>query len=151
MADDWARTIAKKVEGRLADEAERAATLRKRYEDGVERFRKQVLDLVAAVNAHIETEASRIHTIVLDNGLSLAAAYRRIVTVEEGGAVPGVPACVGKVIVSKEDRKAATQPEPETVFITSAGTHTAFYRYVGKDLKMMGEPELKQLVEFFAS
>lgn len=151
MADEWAKTIAKKVEGRLAEEGERAATLRKRFEDGVERFRKQVLDLVGAVNAHIESEASRIHTIVLDNGLSLAAAYKRIVTVEEFGAVPAVPACVGRIMVRKEDRRATNPLEPEPVFITAAGTQVAFYRHVGKDLKMFGEPELKQIVEFFAT
>ena len=56
MAEDWGKTVAKKVEGRIAEEAERIATQRKRFEEGVERFRKQVLDLVAAVNGNIATE-----------------------------------------------------------------------------------------------
>lgn len=151
MAEDWAKTIAKKVESRVAEEAERIETRRRRFEEGVERFRKQVLDLVGAVNANIETEAHRIQVIVLDSGVILAAAYKRIVTVEESGPTEGVPASVGKIVVSREDRKAAGPVEPEELFITSSGTQTTFYRRPGGQLKIMGDPDFKQLVEYFAS
>ncbi|MBI4011040.1 MAG: hypothetical protein HY359_01925 [Candidatus Rokubacteria bacterium] len=151
MAEDWAKTIAKKVEARVAEEAERVVTRRKRYEEGVERFRKLILDLVAAVNANIEAQASRIQVIVLDSGIILAAAYKRIVTVEELGAVEGVPASVGKIVVSREDRKAAATPEPEDLFITSSGTQTTFYRRPGGQLKIMADPDFKQIIEYFAS
>jgi hypothetical protein len=151
MAEDWAKTVAKKVEGRVAEEAERVVTRRKRYEEGVERFRKLILDLVGAVNANIESGANRIQVIVLDNGLILAAAYKRIVTLEEIGPMEGVPASVGKIVASREDRKAAASPEPEEIFITSSGTQTTFYRRPGGQLKLMGDPDFKQIVEYFAS
>jgi hypothetical protein len=151
MAEDWAKTIAKKVEGRIAEEADKAATLRKRYEEGVQRFRKQILDLVASVNANIATEPNRIQTIVLDDGMILAAAFKRLVTVEEMGLTPGVPACVGKVVVNRENRKAATPAEPEEIYLTSAGTQTAYYHYIGKDLKIMADAEFRQIIEYFAS
>jgi hypothetical protein len=151
MAEDWAKAIAKKVEGRITEEAERAASRRKRYEEGVERFRKQLLDLVSAVNAHIEIDASRVHTVVLENGIILTAGYKRVVTVEEPGVLPDVPASVGKVTLQREDRRAATPPEPQEIYVTSAGTQTAFYHRLGKDIKQFLEPEFKQVVEFFAS
>ncbi len=151
MAEDWGKTIAKKVEVRVAEEAERVATRRKRYDDGVERFRKQVLDLVAAVNANIQTEANRIHAIVLDNGLILSAAYKRLVTAEELGSLPEVPGSVGKILVQREDRKAAAPTEPQEVYITQAGTQVAFYHRVGRDLKQFLDAEFKQLIEYFAS
>ncbi len=151
MAEDWGKTIAKKVEVRVAEEAERVATRRKRYDDGVERFRKQVLDLVAAVNANIQTEANRIHAIVLDNGLILSAAYKRLVTAEELGSLPEVPASVGKILVQREDRKVAAPTEPQEVYITQAGTQVAFYHRVGRDLKQFLDAEFKQLIEYFAS
>ena len=151
MAEDWATTIAKKVEGRITEEADRAATRRKRYEDGIERFRKQVMDLVAAVNAKIAVEGNRIHTIVLDNGFILSAGYKRIVTTEEYGVVLEVPASVGKVQVQREDRKALTPPEPQEVYVTQAGSQVAFYHRIGKDLKQFLEPEFKQLVEYFGT
>ena len=151
MAEDWAKTIAKKVEARVAEEAERVVTRRKRYEEGVERFRKLILDLVAAVNANIESEANRIQVIILDSGIILAAAYKRIVTVEELGPTEGVPASVGKIGVSREDRKAAATPEPEDLFITSSGTQTTFYRRPGGQLKIMADPDFKQIIEYFAS
>ena len=149
MAEDWAKTVAKKVEARIAEEAERVTTRRKRYDDGVERFRKQVLDLVAAVNANIGAETHRVHTIVLDNGLILSAAYKRIVTTEEIGVVGDVPASVGKIQVQREDRKASTPLEPHEVYITQAGTQIAFYHRIGRDLKQFLEPEFKQLIEYF--
>jgi hypothetical protein len=151
MAEDWAKTVAKKVEGRIAEEAERMATRRKRYDEGIERFRKQLLDLVTAVNTNITTETSRIHPIVVDDGIILVAGYKRVMTVEEPGSVADVPASVGKVVVQREDRKAATQPEPQDVYITQAGTQTATYYRVGKDLKQFLEPELKQILEFFST
>lgn len=150
MAEDWAKTVAKKVELRIAEEAERVATQRKRFEEGVERFRKQILDLVAAVNGNVATEQSRIQTIVLDNGLILAAAYKRIVTEETIGANPKVPASAGKVAIHYENRKGAA-PEPKEFFITSSGTQTTFYHLIGEQLKIIGEADLKVLVEFFAS
>jgi hypothetical protein len=149
--EDWAKTTAKKIAGRIPEEAERAGIRKKRHEDGVERFRKQLLDLVSVVNANIETEASRIHAIVLENGVILTAAYKRIVTVEEFGAVPDVPAAVGKIVLNREDRKAATQPEAQEVYITQAGTQVAFYHGRGKDLKQFLDAEFKQVVEYFAS
>jgi hypothetical protein len=151
MAEDWAKTTARKVEGRIAEEAERAATRRKRYEDGVERFRKQLLDLVASVNANIAEEAHRVHVVVLDNGIILTAAYKRIVTVEEPGVIADLPAAVGKVTLHREDRRAATQPDPQEVYITQAGTQTAFYHRLGKDLKQFLDAEFKQIVEYFAT
>ncbi len=152
MPEDWAQSTAKKVQARIVEEAERAATLRKRFDDGIQRFRKQLLDLVAAVNAHVEPEANRIHITVLDNGVILAAAYKRIVTVEEAGAVPGVPACVGRIVVERENRKAGSPLDPSELFVTAAGTQSAFYqRIAGKDLKPIGDAEFRQLVEFFAS
>jgi hypothetical protein len=151
MAEDWAKTIAKKVESRIAEEADKTATLRKRFEDGVQRFRKQVLDLVASVNSNIATEPNRIQTILLDNGIVMAAAYKRMMTVEEIGVTPGVPACVGKVVIQRENRKAAAPTEPEEIYLTSAGTQTAFYHFVGKDLKIMSDAEFRQIVEYFAS
>jgi hypothetical protein len=151
MAEDWAKTIAKKVESRIAEEADKTATLRKRFEDGIQRFRKQVLDLVASVNSNIATEPNRIQTILLDNGIVMAAAYKRMMTVEEIGVTPGVPACVGKVVIHRENRKAAAPTEPEEIYLTSAGTQTAFYHYVGKDLKIMSDAEFRQIVEYFAS
>ncbi len=151
MAEEWAKTVARKVEGRIAEEAERAATQRKRFEEGVERFRQQILDLVAAVNAHIEAEASRIQVIVVEDGLSLAAGYKRVVTLERLGAEPGVPACVGKIVVQREDRKAPTPAEPEEIYITAVGTQTAFYRRAGKDLKQVLDADFRQLVEYFAT
>jgi hypothetical protein len=153
MAEDWAQATAKKVEGRLAEEAERAATQRKRFEEGVQRLRKQLLDLVAAVNQHIEHEQSRIHTIVLDNGLILVAAYKRIVTTEEAGVRDNVPACVGWVRVERESRKASAPVEPEEIFITAAGTQTAFYRRSLRDQRLVQfvDADFRQLVEYFAS
>lgn len=151
MAEDWAKTVAKRVDGRVADEAEKAATLRKRFDEGVARFRKQVLDLAEAVNANIETGTNRVQVIVVEDGISLAAGYRRIVTLEELGVVSGIPACVGKVTLQLENRKGATEPESREIFITSAGVQTTFYHYVGKDLKIMGEADFKRLVEYFAS
>jgi hypothetical protein len=151
MADDWAKATAKKVESRLAEEAERAATLRKRFDEGVERFRKQTLDLVAAINANIASEGGRIQAITLDDGIILAAAYKRIVTVERLGRVEDVPASVGRIGVMREDRKAAAPPEPEELYITSSATQTTFYRRTGGQLKIFGEAEFKQLVEYFAS
>jgi len=151
MAEEWAKVVAKKVESRVAEEAERIVTRRKRYDDGIERFRKQLLDLVGTVNANIATEAHRIQVIVLDNGLLLAAAYKRLVSVEEIGPTEGVPASVGKIVLEREDRKAATAPEPEEIFITSSGTHTTFYKRPAGQLKIMGEPDFKQMVEYFAS
>src|SRR5262245_11222375 len=152
MADDWAKTIAKKVEARLAEEAEKAATRKQRYDQGVERFRKQVLDLVDAVNGNIEGEAGRIQKIVLDNGVILSAAYKRIVTVEEIGATDGVPASVGKIAVNREDRRASEPPEPEEFFVTSSGTQITFYkRAQGAQLKIVSDVDFKQLIEYFAS
>jgi hypothetical protein len=151
MAEEWSKVVAKKVEARLAEEAERIVTRRKRYDEGVERFRKQLLDLVGQVNANIETEAHRIQVIVLDNGLLLAAAYKRLVTSEEIGATDGVPASVGKIVLEREDRKAAAAPEPEEIYITSSGTQTTFYKRPAGQLKIMGDPDFKQMVEFFAS
>ena len=155
MPEDWAQTTAKKVEGRITEEADRAATHRKRFEEGVQRFRKLVLDLVAAVNAHIQAEQHRIHTVVLDNGLILTAAFKRIATVEEPGAFPEerVPACVGRILIEKENRREAGPAEPEKMFITAAGTQTAFYRRVGsgQDIKPAAEVDFKQLIEYFAA
>jgi hypothetical protein len=151
MAEDWAKTIAKKVEGRITEEAERAATRRKRYEDGIERFRKQLLDLVTAVNANIESESSRVHKVVLENGIILTAGYKRVVTVEEPGILPDVPASVGKVTLQREDRRAAAPSEPQEIYVTQAGSQTAFYHRLGKDIKQFLEPEFKSVVEFFAS
>jgi hypothetical protein len=151
MAEDWAKTVAKKVESRVAEEAERIVTRRKRFEEGVERFRKLILELVGAVNANIATEAHRIQVIVLDNGFILSAAYKRLVTAEEMGAMDGVPASVGKIGIHREDRKAAVPPEAEEIYITSSGTQTTFYRRPGGQLKIMADPEFKQIVEFFAS
>ena len=151
MAEEWSKVVARKVEGRVAEEAERIATRRKRFEEGVERFRKQLLDLVGVVNAHIATEANRIQVIALDNGLLLAAAYRRIVTTEEIGAVEGVPASVGKIVLKREDRKAAATPEPEEIFVTSSGTQTTFYKRPGGQLKIVGELDFKQMIEYFGS
>ena len=151
MAEEWSKVVARKVEGRVAEEAERIATRRKRFEEGVERFRKQLLDLVGVVNAHIATEANRIQVIVLDNGLLLAAAYKRIVTTEEMGPTEGVPASVGKIVLEREDRKASAQPEPEEIYVTSSGAQTTFYKRSVGQLKIMGEPDFKQLVEYFGS
>jgi hypothetical protein len=151
MADEWSKVVAKKVEGRVAEEAERIAIRRKRFEEGVERFRKQLLDLVGQVNANIATEANRIQVIVLDNGLLLAAAYKRIVTTEEMGPTEGVPASVGKIVLEREDRKASAQPEPEEIYVTSSGAQTTFYKRSVGQLKIMGEPDFKQLVEYFGS
>jgi hypothetical protein len=148
---DWAKATAKKVETRIGEVAELATTRRKRHEDGVERFRKQLLELVTAVNASIEAEASRIHPIVIDNGIILTAAYKRIVTEEQFGTVADVPAAVGKIVVFREDRKAATQPEPQEVYVTQAGTQVAFYHGRGKDLKQFLDAEFKQVIEYFAS
>ncbi|HEV8306959.1 MAG TPA: hypothetical protein VGW35_04780 [Methylomirabilota bacterium] len=152
MAEDWAKTVAKKVEGRVAEEAERLATQRKRFEDGVERFRKQLLDLVAAVNANIASETHRIQVIVLDNGIILAAAYKRVMTTEEIGATEGIPASVGKVTVARENRKALAAPaEPEEIYITTTGTQSTFYRRPAGQLKIMGDGEFRQLIEYFAN
>ena len=151
MAEDWAKTIAKKVEGRVAEEAERITIRRKRFDEGVERFRKQLLDLVDAVNTNIGSEAHRIQKIVIDNGVILAAAYKRIVTEEEMGATEGVPASVGRITLQREDRKAAAQPEAEELYITSSGTQTTFYRRLAGQLKIIGDPEFKQVVEYFGS
>jgi hypothetical protein len=155
MPEDWAQATAKKVESRLREETERAATHRKRFEEGVQRFRKQVLDLVAAVNGHIEAEPHRIHAIVLENGVILSAAYKRIVTVEEPGAFPEerVPACVGRILIERENRRAAASADPEKMFVTAAGAQTAFYRRVGsgQDIKPMAEGDFRQLVEYFTS
>jgi hypothetical protein len=151
MADDWAKATAKKVESRLAEEAERAATQRKRFDEGVERFRKQTLDLVAAINANIAAEGGRIQAIVLDDGIILAAAYKRIVTVEKMGRVEDVPASVGRIGVIREDRKAAAPPEPEELYITSSATQTTFYRRTGGQLKIFGDAEFKQFIEYFAA
>jgi hypothetical protein len=151
MAEDWAKTVAKKVESRIGEEAERLTVRRKRYEEGVERFRRQILDLVSAVNGNIESEGSRIQVIVLEDGLILAAAYKRLMTVEQIGATEGVPASVGKVVLVREDRRAAVPAEPEDLFITSSGTQTTFYRRPGGQLKIMGEPDFKQIIEYFTS
>ena len=151
MAEEWAKIVARKVEARVAEEAERIVTRRKRYDEGIERFRKQLLDLVGTVNANIGTEAHRIQVIVLDNGLLLAAAYKRLVTAEQIGPTEGVPASVGKIVLEREDRKAAAPPEPEEIFITSSGTQTTFYKRPAGQLKIMGEPDFKQMVEYFAS
>jgi hypothetical protein len=152
MAEDWAKTIAKKVAGRLGEEAERTATRKQRFDQGVERFRKQVLDLVDAVNGNIETEAGRIQRIVLDNGMILAAAYKRIVTVEEIGATEGVPASVGKIVVNREDRRASEPQELEEFFVTSSGTQITFYkRPQGGQLKIVSDLDFKQVIEYFAS
>jgi hypothetical protein len=152
MADDWAKTIAKKVEVRVSEEAERTATRRQRHEQGVERFRKQVLDLVDAVNGNIEGEVNRIQKIVLDNGMLLSAAYKRIVTVEELGATEGVPASVGKIVVHREDRRATEPVEPEEFFVTSSATQITFYkRPVGGQLKIVSDLDFKQIIEYFAT
>jgi hypothetical protein len=151
MAEEWSKVVAKKVESRVAEEAERIVVRRKRYDEGVERFRKQLLDLVGTVNANIPNEAHRIQVIILDNGLLLAAAYKRMVTIEEIGAFEGVPASVGKIILEREDRKAAATPEPEEIYITSSGTQTTFYKRPGGQLKIMGDPDFKQMVEYFGS
>jgi hypothetical protein len=152
MADDWAKTIAKKVEARIGEEAERTATRKQRYEQGIERFRKQVLELVDAVNGNIAGEGSRIQKIVLDNGMILSAAYKRIVTTEEIGATEGVPASVGKIVVNREDRKASEPQEMEEFFVTSSGTQITFYkRTQGGQLKIVSDLDFKQVVEYFAS
>jgi hypothetical protein len=152
MADDWAKTIAKKVEARLSEEAERTTTRRQRHEQGVERFRKQVLELVDAVNGNIEGDANRIQKIVLDNGMLLSAAYKRIVTVEELGATEGVPASVGKIVLHREDRRAAEPAEPEEFFVTSSATQITFYkRPAGGQLKIVSDLDFKQIIEYFAS
>lgn len=153
MAEEWGKTIARKVEARVAEEAERISTRRKRFEDGVERFRRQVLDLIGSVNGHIESEPNRIQVIVLDNGVILAAAYKRLVTVEELGAFEGVPASVGRITLHREDRKGAAPTEPEEIFITSSGTQTTFYRRSAgqTQIKMMGDPDFKQIIEYFGS
>jgi hypothetical protein len=152
MADDWAKTVAKKVEARLSEEAEKAATRKQRFDQGIERFRKQVLDLVDAINGNIESEAGRIQKIVLDNGVILSAAYKRIVTVEELGATDGVPASVGKIGVTREDRRASEPPEPEEFFVTSSGTQITFYkRTQGGQLKIVSDLDFKQVIEYFAS
>jgi hypothetical protein len=151
MPDDWAKLTAKKVESRVAEEAERAATQRKRFDEGVERFRKQILDLVAAVNGNIATEANRLQTIVLDDGIILAAAYKRLVTMEAVEHVKDVPGSVGRITLHREDRKAPAPHEPDELYITSTGTQTTFYRRVGGQLKILGDPEFKQLIEYFAS
>ncbi len=151
MAEDWVTATAKKVEGRIAEEAERIATRQKRFDEGVEKFRKTVLDLVGQINAKITTEPNRIQTVVLHNGFILTAAYKRLVTEEVLGAIEGIPASVGKVVLHWEDRKAATPAERGEVFITQAGTQTAFYQYVGKDLKQFLDPEFKKTIEYFAS
>ena len=150
-AEDWAKTTAKKVEGRVAEEAERITTRRKRFDEGIERFRKQLLDLVDAVNANIGSEAHRIQRVMIDNGIILTAAYKRVVTEEEIGAFEGVPASVGRITVHREDRKASAPPEPEEVYITSSGTQTTFYRRPAGQLKIMGDTEFKQFVEYFGS
>jgi hypothetical protein len=151
MAEDWATTVAKKIESRIADEADRTTVRRKRYEEGVEKFRKQVLDLVAAVNGKIGVEAGRIHIILLDNGFILSAAYKRIVTTEEPGVFPDIPASVGKILLQREDRKALALSEPTEVYVTQAGTQTAFYHRTGGALKQFLDPEFKQVVEYFAT
>jgi hypothetical protein len=151
MADDWAKATAKKVETRVAEEAERAATQRKRFDEGIERFRKLILDLVTAINGNIATEANRIQTIVLDDGVILAAAYKRVVTTERMGRVDDVPASVGRIVLHREDRKAAAPAEPEELYITSTATQTTFYRRVGPQLKIVGDAEFKQIVEYFGS
>jgi hypothetical protein len=152
MAEDWAKTIAKKVEARLSEEAERAATRKQRYDQGIERFRKQVIDLVDAVNGNIEGEVHRIQKTVLENGVILSAAYKRIVTVEDLGATEGVPASVGKIVVQREDRRAADPAEPEEFFVTSSGTQITFYkRPPGGPLKIVSDLDFKQLIEYFAS
>jgi hypothetical protein len=153
MAEEWGKTVAKKVEARVSEEAERISTRRKRFEDGLERFRRQVLDLVGSVNAHIESEPNRIQVIILDTGLILAAAYKRLVTVEELGAFEGVPASVGRITLHREDRKAAAAADPEEVFITSSGIQTTFYRRSAgqTQIKLMGDPDFKQIIEYFGS
>lgn len=154
MAEDWAHATAKKVEGRIAEEMERAATLQKRYEDGVQRFRKLLLDLVTAVNAHITGETGRIQVTVLHNGIILSAAYKRIVTVEELGQWPDekVPACVGRIVVERENRRAMAPVEPDKIFVTAAGTQTALYQRVAQGtLKQLTDADLKGLVEYFAT
>lgn len=151
MAEDWAAATAKKVETRITEEAERIGIRQKRFEEGVEKFRKAILDLVGQVNGKIASEQNRIHAVVLHNGVVLTAAYKRIVTQEVLGVVEGVPASVGKMVLQSEDRKAATPTEPIEVFITQAGTQTAYYHYVGKDLKQFLDPDFKKLVEYFAS
>lgn len=153
MAEDWAQAVARKVESRLAEEAERAAAQRRRYEDGVQRFRRQLLELVEAVNRHIEAPEHRIHTIVLDNGLILSAAYKRIVTVEEPGVRENVPACVGVVRVERENRRTPGAVETEEIYITAAGTQTAFYRRSAREQKLVQvtETDFRHLVEYFAT
>lgn len=151
MAEDWATTTAKKVETRIAEEAERIATRQKRFDEGVEKFRKTILDLVGQVNAKIASEPNRIQTVTLHNGMIFTAAYKRIVTQEVLGAIEGVPASVGKVVLHTEDRKAATPPEVGEVFITQAGTQTAFYHFVGKDMKQFLDADFKKTIEYFAS
>lgn len=152
MADDWAKATAKKVEARIAEEAERTANRKQRHEQGVERFRKQVIELVDAVNGNIESEAHRIHKIVLDNGMILSAAYKRIVTTEEQGATEGVPASVGKIVLNREDRRAAEPLEMEEFFVTASATQITFYkRPAGGQLKIVSELDFKQIIEFFAT
>jgi len=154
MPEDWAQTTGKKIEGRIAEEIERAATLQKRYEEGIQRFRKQLLDLVASVNAHIGTEANRVHVIVLHNSLILSAAYKRIVTVEEAGQWPEekVPACVGRILIERENRRAPAPVEADRIFVTAAGTQTAFYlRTAQGALKQLADADFKGLVEYFAT
>jgi hypothetical protein len=155
MPEDWAQVTAKKVESRISEEADRAATHRKRFDEGIQRFRKLLLDLVAAVNAHIATESHRIHTVILDNGIILTAAYKRLVTVEEPGAFPDerVPACVGRILLERENRKASATVEPDKLFVTAAGSQTAFYRRVGsaQDIKPVADADFKLIIEYFAS
>jgi hypothetical protein len=151
MAEDWAQTVAKKVEVRVSEEAERAVTRKQRFDQGVERFRKQVLDLVDAVNGNIKDESHRIQRIVLENGVILSAAYKRVVTVEEIGATEGVPASVGRILIHREDRRAGDPAEPEDLYITSSGTQTTFYKRPAGQLKIMGDPDFKQIIEYFAS
>ena len=153
--EEWVQATAKKIEGRLAEDAERAANLRKRFDDGVERYRKQVLDLVQSVNALIPTEGNRIQVILLANGISLATGYKRIVTVEEPGAWPEerVPACVGRVAIERENRRAAEPPEPDKLFVTSSGTQVTLYQRAGREqkLEIVGEAKFREFVEYFAT
>jgi hypothetical protein len=73
------------------------------------------------------------------------------VTVEEMGVIEGIPASVGKILVQREDRRAGDPAEPEDLFITSSGTQTTFYKRPEAQLKIVGDADFKQIVEYFAS
>ena len=41
--------------------------------------------------------------------------------------------------------------EPEELYITSSGTRITFYKRPSGQLKIMSDPDFKQIIEYFAS